>query len=70
MAAANLPEFVATDREVYIALAVALASDPARRAHERARLRTHLANSALLDGRRMATDFADALHAIWRMPRS
>lgn len=70
MAAANLPEFVATDREGYIALAAALATDPARRAHERARLRTHLANSALLDGRRMATDFTDALHAIWRMLRS
>jgi protein O-GlcNAc transferase len=68
MAAAGLPEFVASDREGYIALAVAMAGEPARR--DRAQVRAHLAASALLDGKRMAADLADALHAIWRMERN
>jgi predicted O-linked N-acetylglucosamine transferase (SPINDLY family) len=50
-------------------LAAALATDATRRAHDRARLRSHLAKSALLDGKRMAADLAEALRRISRMPQ-
>lgn len=69
MAAAGLPEFVAADCEGYVRLAAALATDATRRAHDRARLRSHLAKSALLDGKRMAADLAEALRRISRMPQ-
>lgn len=65
MAAADLPELVAPDKDGYVDLAVALANDAGRRAAYRRDLRAKLRASALLDGARMAAEFADAMHAIW-----
>lgn len=64
-AAAGVPDLVAPDPDAYVALAVALANDPARRADLRASLRPRLLASPLCDARAAAARFEDALDRAW-----
>ena len=66
MTALGLPELVARDAEDYVAIAVALARDPARLAALRASLRARMAASPVTDGERFAQHFAAALRMMWR----
>jgi predicted O-linked N-acetylglucosamine transferase (SPINDLY family) len=60
LTAAGVPEWIARTPDEYIAKAVALASDTARLAAIRARLRERVARSALFDAPRFARELADA----------
>ncbi len=63
LAAAGLPDLVAADPDGYVALAQALAGDPARRAELRRTLRSRLSDSALCDAASFAGRWEAALRA-------
>ena len=62
---AGLPEWVASDRENYVALAVQHASDPHRLATLRAGLRQQVLASPIFDAARFARHFEAALRGMW-----
>jgi len=67
LTAVGLQELIATDREDYIAQAVALAREPARRGRLRATLREKMATSELCDGRGLAAALEAAYREMWRL---
>jgi predicted O-linked N-acetylglucosamine transferase (SPINDLY family) len=66
LGAAGLGEFVATSADGYVASAVQLVRDTARRRELRQTLRARLRAAPLLDGPRYAHDFARTLHLAWQ----
>lgn len=66
LSAIGLPELVASDRDDYVKLAVALANDADGLARLRAGLRAKMAGSPLCDGRKFAEGFAAIMRNIWR----
>jgi predicted O-linked N-acetylglucosamine transferase (SPINDLY family) len=66
MTALGLPELIARDEDDYVAIAVALARDPARLAALRADLRPRMAASPLCDGKRFEQHFAAAMRMMWQ----
>ena len=63
---AGLPELIACDAAGYVAIAAALASDPARLAEMRATLRDRMAASPLMDAPRFARSVERAYREMWR----
>jgi predicted O-linked N-acetylglucosamine transferase (SPINDLY family) len=66
MTALGLPELVARNADDYVAIAVALARDPARLAGLRGGLRARMAASPVCDGKSFAQAFAEALRTMWQ----
>ncbi|MGF7176450.1 tetratricopeptide repeat protein [Azospirillum doebereinerae] len=64
--ALGLDELVAGSGDAYVAIAAALAGDPARLSALRAGLRGRLAASPLCDGRRRARQMERLYRAVWR----
>ncbi|CAO3430704.1 tetratricopeptide repeat protein [Azospirillum doebereinerae] len=64
--ALGLDELVAGSGDAYVAIAAALAGDPARLSALRAGLRDRLAASPLCDGRRRARQMERLYRAVWR----
>lgn len=64
--AIGIPELIATTRQQYIDLAVALASDLPRINNYRKTLRQRLMSSPVVDGKDMASAFDTALRQVWR----
>jgi protein O-GlcNAc transferase len=62
---AGLPELVTASEEDYLATAQGLAGDAKKLAGLRHDLRTRLIASPLLDRKRFAQSFAEAMHLIW-----
>jgi protein O-GlcNAc transferase len=62
---AGLPDWIAGDENDYVDKAAAFASDLPRLAELRAGLRGRVSATALLDGKRFARQFADAMWAMW-----
>jgi len=62
----GLDELIAPDVDGYVAIAAALAADPARLASYRSTLRGRLSASPLCDGPGFAARFGDALRGMWR----
>lgn len=62
----GLPDWVAADRDDYVAKAVAFASDLERLADLRSGLRQQALASPLFDARRFARNFEEALQGMWR----
>jgi predicted O-linked N-acetylglucosamine transferase (SPINDLY family) len=62
---AGLPEWVASDSDHYVALAVQHASDPHRLAALRAELRQQVLASPIFDAARFAWHFEAALRGMW-----
>ncbi len=65
LTAAGHPEWIARDGAGYVRIAAELASEPARRADLRTRLRDDLRRSPLLDHSGQAARFGAALRACW-----
>jgi predicted O-linked N-acetylglucosamine transferase (SPINDLY family) len=63
--AAGFPQWSASTREQFVGVARVLAGDVPALELIRTRLREQLAASRLLDARATASEFADALHAMW-----
>ncbi|MBU0623099.1 MAG: tetratricopeptide repeat protein [Gammaproteobacteria bacterium] len=63
---AGLAEWVAASQEEYVAKAMSFASDLDRLAALRAGLRQQAGSSPLMDGKRFAGYFAEALQGMWR----
>jgi predicted O-linked N-acetylglucosamine transferase (SPINDLY family) len=66
LTALGLPELIARDADDYVAIATALARDPARLAALRSSLRARMAASPLCDGPRFARNFAAGLRTMWQ----
>ncbi|WP_411902109.1 tetratricopeptide repeat protein [Methylorubrum thiocyanatum] len=66
LTAAGLPELVTETREDYVALAIALASDPVRLRALRSGLRERVFASPLMDHARHAAAAGEAFRAMWR----
>ncbi len=66
LTALELTDFIAADRDAYVALAIAKAGDLAALARLRATLRARLAASAIGDPKRYAQAVEAAYRAIWR----
>ena len=66
LAAVGASELAAQDEDGYVALASALAKDPARLASYRSTLRPRVLGSALCDGPAFAARFGGALREMWR----
>jgi len=66
LTAIGLEALIAFNQEDYIAIAVALAQDPARRRQLRANLRERLAASPLCDGRDLTRHLEAAYRRMWR----
>jgi protein O-GlcNAc transferase len=64
--ALRLDDLVASSEEAYVAIAEALAGDPARLSDLRGTLRDRLAASSLCDGRRRARQVERLYRAVWR----
>ena len=64
--AAGLAEWIATDREDYIAKAVSFASDLDKLANTRAGLRKQVLNSPIYDTARFAINFEQTLRGMWQ----
>jgi predicted O-linked N-acetylglucosamine transferase (SPINDLY family) len=62
----GLSELVANSADRYLGIAVALASDPARRASLRSSMRQRLRSSPLLDAARITRDIEAACQSMWR----
>lgn len=65
MTLADLPEFIAQDRDDYIAKAIALGSDFTRLEGIRQTLRQTLAQTTLIDGSAFAQAFTQTLESLW-----
>lgn len=65
MSLASLPEFIALNRDDYIAKAIALGSDFTRLEEIRQTLRQTLAQTTLIDGSAFAKEFTQTLELIW-----
>lgn len=63
---AGAAELIAATPDAYVAAAVALAHDPARRSDYHRRLRGRLERSALMDAPAFARDLESAFRAMWR----
>ena len=63
--AIGLEELIALTLEDYLAKAVVLANDPARRIELRTSLRKRMANSPLCDGRNLSQELEDAYRKMW-----
>src|SRR5262249_32112398 len=63
---AGLPELIADSTEQYVAIAVALAGDPARRRAVRSVMRERMHGSPLGDGTRFARHVERLYREIWR----
>lgn len=63
--AAGLPDLIASTDDAFVAAAVALAGDPARRASLRTSLRDTLRRGVLCDGPGHARRFAHAVRSLW-----
>ena len=63
---AGLPEWVATDKDEYIAKAIGFGADRPALAQLRAGLRARMQASPLLDDKRFARNFENALWAMWQ----
>ncbi len=66
LAAAGMPEWVVTNREDYVAKAIALASNIPMLATRRLGLRQQVLDSPLFDAARFARNFEDALWGMWQ----
>ncbi len=66
LCAAGLPDWVAETHDDYVAIACAMAADPARLAGLRAQLRERVTRSPLMDADRFARHFEDALWGMWQ----
>lgn len=66
LTAAGMPETIAANPGHYVEIAVQLASDIAKLAKLRARLRERTAISPLCNGKRFAAHFSNLMHEIWR----
>ena len=62
----GLSDLAVADEDAYVAAALGLAADPARRARLRAELRPRLRSSALLDASAHATSVEAAYRRLWR----
>jgi predicted O-linked N-acetylglucosamine transferase (SPINDLY family) len=63
---AGCAELVADSADEFVRIATALARDGSRRAQYHATLRERMLASAVCDGARFATDFAEAVAQAWR----
>lgn len=63
---AELPEWIATSHDQYVARAVAHVAAMQELSELRKRLRQQMETSPIMDGKRFATYFAAALQAMWR----
>ncbi len=63
---ANLPDWIVTTADDYVALAQAKAADIGALADLRTGVRAQVQRSRLTDGRAVANDFADTLRGLWR----
>lgn len=64
--ALGLPDLTASTSDGYVAVAIALATDPARLTTLHQTLRDRLLSGPLGDGARLATGFESALRTLWR----
>jgi predicted O-linked N-acetylglucosamine transferase (SPINDLY family) len=65
LACAGLQDWVAMDKDEYVAKAIEHASDPERLARLRVKLRDQVLTSPLYDAARFARNLEDALHGMW-----
>ncbi|MEO5375033.1 MAG: tetratricopeptide repeat protein [Alphaproteobacteria bacterium] len=65
LTSAGLPEFIAADREAYVAIAERLAADPVRLRERRLNQRRHLLARPILDPATFVRSVEDAYREIW-----
>ncbi|MFD1625540.1 tetratricopeptide repeat protein [Azospirillum griseum] len=66
LSALDLPDLIATDDDSYVAIAAALAADPARLTALRATLRARIAAAPFLNGPHKARQMERVYRALWR----
>ncbi len=62
----GLPDLIAKTQDQYVAIAIALARDPARRTQLRTTMRQRMQNSPLMDAPRFARAVEGAYREMWR----
>ncbi len=65
----DMADWIATDREDYVARAIALAKDPSPLAELRAGLRERVLASDFFNARQFAADFSEAMREMWQRYR-
>jgi protein O-GlcNAc transferase len=66
LTAAELPDWIALNKDEYVEKAIAFGNDMDRLASLRAGLRSQVAASTLFDAKRFARNFENALHELWQ----